>query len=71
VVDFTGELVGVGSGTFTYTDDFSVLFDDSFTATGEIVGTGGAFEDLVGTIEYTSTDFGSNRTYLATFTPAP
>ena len=71
VVEFTGELVGLGSGTFTYTDEFSILFDGSFTATAEIVGTGGAFENLVGTIEYTSTDFGSNRTFRATFTPAP
>ena len=71
MVDFTGELVGVGTGTFTYTDTFTVLFDGTFNATAQIVGTGGDFENLVGTIDYTSTDYGSNRTFTATFTPAP
>ena len=71
VVDFTGEVVGIGSGTFTYTDQFATTFEGEFTGTAEIVGTGGAFENLVGTIEYASSDFGATRTFRATFTPAP
>ncbi len=70
VVDFTGELVGVGSGTFTYADQFGTTFEGQFTATAEIVGTDGAFEDLIGTIEYSSADFGATRAFRATFTPA-
>lgn len=71
VVDFTGELAGMGSGTFTYADQFGTSFEGEFTAIAEIVGTGGTFEDLVGTIEYSSADFGETRTFRATFTPAP
>ncbi|MGA9277586.1 hypothetical protein [Ilumatobacter sp.] len=71
VVDFTGELVGMGSGTFTYTDQFATTFEGEFTGSAEIVGTGGTFENLVGTIEFSSSDFGANRSFRATFTPAP
>ena len=71
VVDFTGELAGMGSGTFTYADQFATTFEGQFTASAEIVGTGGTFENLVGTIEYSSSDFGETRTFRATFTPAP
>ena len=72
VVDFTGELVGVGSGTFAYADEFGTTFRrPKSTAAAEIVGTGGAFEDLVGTIEYSSSDFGATRAFRATFAPAP
>ncbi|MCB0968399.1 MAG: hypothetical protein KDB37_16325 [Ilumatobacter sp.] len=69
--DFSGELAGVGTGTFSMTNSASMdKFGGPFESSGEIIGLTGAFEGLSGTIVLDGTKFGSEATYRVEFAPA-
>jgi hypothetical protein len=68
--EFTGELVGIGSGTFvSETATTFVKTDGSGAATGQIVSGTGVFADVVGTISLALSEFGADVTYRIELTP--
>src|SRR6056297_4158140 len=70
-LDFSGELAGIGAGTFTGTlaTTFGKI-DGTGEGAGRITGGTGVFTDVVGTITTSATDFGTETSYRIEFIPA-
>jgi len=68
--DFTGELVGVGSGTFVTESTTTIRLDDQTgEGTGTILSGTGAFADVRGTSLISVNGLGERLTYRFEFTP--